>query len=218
MRYLLIALFLFSIPCVGSSTVLQAPFVLDAVNDAQFIARVRITNTRPFSRSHAATAEACGMVYSATVVEGFKGKVKHFEFFSPVEADFLGTDREYLIFVYSRDVTAAQRGVGSLNLAVDDKTWERLTCLVSSPLFVPAPYQNMWAFDLEASRKFSGDWLAQPNRPDLIWCVNNASKGPQENLVQRAIVRNGRAETVTSWTSAKTLINKALTNGQTPDC
>jgi len=212
---LLLALFAVS---SADATVLDAPFINDAVHRAKIIARVHLIDRQPFSNSHSQRAKPCGFIYEASVVDGLKGPSGTFKFFSSVSADFMGFAPDYLVLVYERDVHATNLAVDQIVDAIDGSMLDHLSCVTASPLYVSVPNQNMWAFDTEASKALGGEWLSPPNRPDLSWCMNNGSTGPQGNLVERHVVRNGRSETIMSWSSAKTLIEKTLASGKTPDC
>ncbi len=203
---------------VGNSdaTVATAPFIEKQVKVAQIVARVHIDYKKRFVTPYLPQEKTCGFIYGATVVEKIKGDYRKFEFFSSTPGDFADLGRDYLVFVYSIDRKLNNDSLLAINQAVDLVTINRIRCLTAADLYVPVPFQNSWAFDIDSSN--AQEWLVPPNRPDLSWCTQNGTKGPQGNYATRPVLVQGKQMMELSWDSAKTLIRKALGSGMSPDC
>jgi hypothetical protein len=197
------------------------PSLRGLARDSVRIARVRITARMPVSIPMVTgrpSSVACGYSYRATVVESLKGGDQPFEFFSSVIADFQGLDRDYLVFVKERTLSADRQAVASIIDSLSDGERRELLCRNSEKYYTPAPYQAMRAFDLDAAQLFGGEWLAPVNRIDLPWCLIVDERVPQGDWNGREKKPGDRSTEVLSWDSAKKLIARALQSGGSDRC
>jgi hypothetical protein len=184
----------------------------ELANASARIARVRILAREPvWIDPDTRQPRACGYVYRATVVDPIKGGSEPFEFFAPVDADFAGYAPDYLVFAYQRTVKE-RGGIYALDPLLSSPEQEALWCRTSQGYYAALPYQTMRAFDLEAASKFGGEWLASPNRTDIVWCRFIADQNPDgEWPAIREKVSGDASTKIINWVEAKKLILKALT-------
>jgi hypothetical protein len=166
------------------------------------VARIRIT--KRVELHTAEVAEPCGYMYSARVVEGFKGGTKPFEFVAPTDEDFLGLDRDYLVMALPHfDMTP--RIDSFLRHMLSPAEDAKVRCRMAAQYYVPGAHRMLWEI-----REHSGEeWLAPDTRPALAWCATEDGEAETRGIRQ---VRVGNSiYDAVQWRLAKSLITRALT-------
>lgn len=199
-----------------SDALVSLPSVVDG---AARIARIRITARTPVgpeglikgSRAEQAWKNSvCGFYLDATVIEGLKGGSDPFSFFSPVNSDFDGFDREYLVFAMHRSIRASKEAVKAVSDLLSLVERDRVMCEAFGELYVPVWPQLLRSFDPEANKMFGGNWLAPPNRTSIQWCEDFDGRKRTGFLVERRKRETDPASSVTDWNGVKKLIQSSL--------
>ena len=190
------------------------------VSRAVRIARVRITERIPVGVSGPiveppgalTSSQRCGHLYRARVVEPLKGGGGDFEFFSAVDSDFKGFERDYLLFVYERDPKATAIAVSSLAdiLRVEERA--NLICKSHGTLFAPVQPQLFRAFDPEAEKQLGGLWLETPSRDSILWCGQGLGAKPTGLFVSRKKKSEDQYPTIVGWDGVKGLVAASMSN------
>lgn len=174
----------------------------EVVAQSAKVARIRITKRVPLRTPE--TIAPCGYVYSARVVQGFKGGTSPFEFVAPTDEDFLGLDQDYLVIAFSHfdmspDIDAFLRHM--LSPEEDAK----VRCRMAASYYVPGAHRMLWAI-----QEYSGEeWLAPDTRPALAWC---STRGIEEEIPGIRQVRVGNyVYDAVQWQLARKLVARALT-------
>jgi hypothetical protein len=190
-----------------------SPALAQVMDRAVIVARVRLTDRNamdlfgPVKKGSPVRPDwVCGYTYHAKVLESLKGPDTDFDFFSAVEADFKGFDRDYLVFVYHHDRENVQKAYDAVRplLRVSEAT--KLHCKLVADYYVPVQPQLLRAFDPEATKQFGGAWLTLPNRDSMTWCVGTAS--PQRYITRKKNA-DDRVDNLIQWQSAKSYILEA---------
>lgn len=189
-------------------------FLNDVVTQSVRIARVRVVNrtavdTLWFIEKNGKPISPCGHMYEVEVVESLKGDSTSFSFFSAVEKDFQGFDRDYLVFVLRRDSGQVLRNIRALENMLKDSEHLTLLCRSEGEYYVPVQLQFMRAFDPDASREFGSDWVAPPNRPSVLWCEQDAGK-KAATFVTRRKISEDMSSTLVEWSGLKKIIKEAM--------
>lgn len=124
------------------------------VRRAEIVARVRITAIRSVV---APDNLVCGALYSATVVESFKGPSAPFEFFNGSELFFESFQQDYFVAASGSDEWL---DVDVSDIAEDATAAACATAGVQSvPYVVFAGAQMIYAFDMDLQEETGEEWL-----------------------------------------------------------
>jgi hypothetical protein len=151
----------------------------------------------------------CGYYFRAVVIEALKGGRTPFSFFSAVDSDFNGFDKEYLVFAFSRDPEDVRDAVNKVADLMPSGIRGDLMCRAFGELYVPVQPQLLRSFDSEAARLFGGLWLALPNRDSIIWCKESLLAASDESdvvLQSRQKIPGTLESTVISWQGIRAAI------------
>jgi len=186
----------------------------DEVHDASIIARVHLTTRVPVTDPRLSSDHPCGYVFHAVVIDSLKGNSSNFNFFSSVESDFKGFDRDYLVFATNQKRYRLYQSFKSLfsTRASNDKP--KLLCANDADYIIPAEPQLLMPFDPEASKLFGGTWLANPERGGISWCVVDISQKQRGFMVVREKTFGNAATRVINWNGARMLILSAVRRWQ----
>ena len=189
------------------------PNVTQIAHSAARIARVEIVRRSPVSAlgivgGKEVGVEVCGYYYEAKVKEALKGGVGTFAFFSAVDSDFRGFDRDYLVFVYQRSPDQVAKVGKSLEglLTQDERT--RIRCRGFGELYVPLYPQLMLSFESGESPLGGGAWLRPSTRAPLVWCELRVGQSASA-LVLRRKEPDGKLSML-EWDGLAKVIRRAL--------
>lgn len=177
----------------------------EVMSAAARVARVKLTSRTAIGWEGLNSAHPCGFVYEAKVIEPLVGGKDNFSFFSPVDEDFRGFDREYLVFAYERDPKDADKSLKLLAGALRYREYHELRCKTLSRYYVPFQPQLLRSFDPKASADFGGEWLDAPNRDSIVWCQSDDSLS-RPNLVLKKKTAQDPVATLIEWNGLRRMI------------
>lgn len=197
---------------------LEYTTITNYVNEVDKIARVRIVSRTPVwdgglvqPGDSLAKNYVCGHYYHAKVLDDFKGGSADFDFFSSVEADFLGFNRDYLVFAFRRDVKEAKRQAAVLE---DRILWGKevislkLSCKMFGQYYVGTNAQTMFSFDPDAQAKLGGEWLLAPNRYSMTFCGGR----PTGDFISALRDANDPSSAVIKWEGVRIMVKASVSN------
>jgi hypothetical protein len=191
----------------------------EIVYRASRIAKVRIVKRTPVtflglmnSNQKISQDLICGHYYHAVVLEAFKGSESEFDFFSAVDADFVGLNRQYLVFAYQRDEEDVLNSFSAIKDTMRASDATKLRCKLYGEYYVPVHPQLLRAFDEEAARMFGGEWLTLPTRDSIDWCEETMDRPAIGNLVTRKKRPDDAHDSLIQWKGLRILIQEARGN------
>lgn len=172
----------------------------EVVAQSEKVARIRITKR---SQLRTESNAPCGYMYSARVVEAFKGGTSPFEFVAPTDQDFRDLDHEYLVIAFPHfDVTPETDAFLRHMLSPEEE--DKVRCRMAARYYVPGAHRMLWSIDKDAGQ----EWLAPDTRPAVAWCVPGNAAGEVPGFRQ---VRVGDyVYDAVQWQVASKLIARAL--------
>lgn len=173
----------------------------DVLYQSAKVARIRITKRIPLNTE--GSAQPCGYVYSARVVQGFKGGTGAFDFVAPANEDFVDFDHDYLVVAFPHfDMTPEIDAFLRHMLSIEEDA--RVRCRMSTRYYVPGAHRTLWEI-----QEYSGEeWLAPDTRPAVAWC---SAEGTEQIPGIRQVRVGDAVYDSVQWQLAKRLIERALT-------
>ena len=175
----------------------------EVVAQSAKVARIRITKRVPLQTPE--MTEPCGYMYSARVVESFKGGTDPFEFVAHADQDFVGFDHDYLVMaLHNFDMTPEVDVFLRHMLSPEEE--ERVRCRTAATnYYVPGAHRMLWVI-----QELSGEeWLAPDTRPLVAWCRTEGNEGEMPG--GRQVKLGSYVYDAIQWQPARNLITRAVT-------
>lgn len=200
----------------GNDDAAQSIPVETAVRNAARVARVHITERKPVGPfglvkdiTRTIPSLQCGYYYTALVRQAFKGGEDTFQFFSAVDSDFQGFDRDYLVFAYEREPSRAEEAVARLADVLTASQHIKLRCKTFGAYFVPVQpqlFRTLGAIPVDGKNV---EILLNSTRDSVVWCESELGKPDISMRTVRGKV-GGVEDEVAEWVSIRSLIEAAV--------
>jgi len=179
-------------------------------NNATRIARIHIIAHERFT---AGATASCGYLYTANVVTALKGDNTTFRFLAPNASDFMGFDRDYLIFAF-KTTKEEFMNVGHFYNRFTEAQYDRLYCMFMSEYYVSNRDRTIFALTKETEKSVAVEWLMyHPSFPreNIDWCIIPPKPSGDANRSTTLVPESGSKRTaLVAWDAVKETILAAV--------
>jgi hypothetical protein len=184
--------------------------LFDVAENSARIARIQVLAREPVWMGLPGKSGVCGYVYRVKVLDSLKGGDLPFEFFSADGNWFEAPDHDYLALIFQHGQTDLQ-ALKSLKFSLSSDQYDLLFCQMQFDYYAPSLFRAVRSFDPVASKQLGGKWLGPAIDHDISWCIR--TDHPVDPPDIRKITKDHESYDVLNWTSAKSLIRRALKAG-----
>jgi hypothetical protein len=178
------------------------------VDRSDQIARVRILDREPQFIGDPGKSGVCGYIYTARAITSLKGASKTFHFFATDNAQFIGADHDYLVFIFRRNPKQARIAIETIRDSLSMAILQRLLCVNSQEFFVP----SFGRLFLPIATRSGSEWLGSRADDNMWWCVPDEYQPAKEKADPLESLREEKGfPDGVSWVQAVSLIHRALT-------
>lgn len=191
----------------ATATVFLEQSFSDLVSSSSRIAVVDVVEVRPIHDTNTADGEACGFIYTAKVIEAFKGGSEGFSFVSVSDDDYLEGHSTYLIFAFTHSIEEVAGVLSSAKPPVSDELRDSINCrLTAGTLNVIHSPQTMIPLESSGEHGLVFDSLV----------VNRSNPFSTLEIETREVERDGKPFGLIDWRTARSLLKRKLEGEDVP--